>query len=100
MLEDDENDEVFNFFGACGAHQRRLPQGTIFIGVRGAKRPHGNDSAGARRERAGPICPLSVTVPPLFTNFSQKVRDFAAGAALAAAIQSSKMAAATRFLFL
>ena len=26
MLEDDENDQVFNFFGACGAHRRRLPE--------------------------------------------------------------------------
>ena len=25
VLEDDENDQVFNFFGACGAHRQRLP---------------------------------------------------------------------------
>ena len=57
-----------------------------------AFRPRGADHTGA-------IC-ISVTRPHFFTNFSQKVRDFAAGAALAAAIQSPKMAAATRFLFL
>ena len=57
-----------------------------------AFRPRGADHTGTS-------C-LSVTLPHFFTNRSQKVRDFAAGAALAAASESSKIAEATRFLFL
>ena len=45
------------------------------------------------------IC-VSVTLPHFFNNFSQKVPDFAASAALRAAIQSARIADSTRFLFL
>ena len=44
------------------------------------------------------IC-VSVTLPHFFNNFSQKVPDFAASAALRAAIQSARSADSTRFLF-
>ena len=57
-----------------------------------AFRPRGADHTGTS-------C-VSVTLPQFFTSCSQKVRDFAAGAALAAAMQSSKNAEATRFLVL
>ena len=45
------------------------------------------------------VC-VSVTLPHFFNNFSQKVPDFAASAALRAAIQSARSADSTRFLFL